>query len=65
MKGYRTIIFNVLMAIAAVTNSIWNTGFTDEQLGVAADGLNQLILMAIVLGNIGLRFTTTGPVGKK
>lgn len=65
MKGYRTIIFNVLMALAAVTNNIWNTGFTEDQLSMTADGINQLFIIGAVLGNILLRYKTDTPVGKK
>ena len=65
MKGYRTIIFNVLMAVAAIANNVWNTGFTEEQLAVAADGINQLLIMGAVLGNVALRLNTDTPVGKK
>lgn len=66
VKGYRTIIFNVLMAVIFTANQFMgDTGITEEQINIAADGLNTLIGIVTIIGNVILRTVTTTPVGKK
>lgn len=66
MKGYRTIIFNVLMLGVFLANQFsGDLGITEEQIGVASDVIDKLIGAALVFGNVGLRLVTDTPVGKK
>jgi hypothetical protein len=59
LKGYKTLIVNLLLAIAPVleaTNAV-DIGLT----GIGAS----LYSVAVVIVNIGLRVLTTTPIGKK
>jgi len=58
MKGYRTLIFNLLAAILPVLQAADLTAVLSPQ-GIAAYGV------ATAVANIGLRALTTTPVGKK
>lgn len=60
MKGYRTIIVNVLMALASL-GAFWGFEIPAEQIEAIATGL--VTLFAVV--NLVLRSITTTPVGKK
>lgn len=58
MKGYRTLLINLFLAVAPVLQA---TGAADLGLdGRAAEGY--ALLIAVV--NVGLRFVTNTPVGK-
>ena len=59
MKGWRTLGFNILMAIAPVLQA---TGAAD--LGLTGNSA-AVYASVITLINMGLRFITTTPVGKK
>lgn len=58
MKGYRTVIFNVLAAILPVLEA------SGQDLGLTGQNLAYYGL-AVTVGNIVLRFFTTTPVGSK
>lgn len=65
MKGYRTIVFNLLVDVIAfagiVMNYIGMLGLTDRQVALAS-----IILVAVTtFGNKYLRSITTTPLGKK
>jgi hypothetical protein len=68
MKGYRTIIFNVIMAGIMVLSQFGLFGDTVAPDAAAVNqGLDTLevILTAVWgAGNLGLRAVTTTPVGK-
>jgi hypothetical protein len=59
MKGYRTLIFNILSAILGVLAATdpSGLGLTENQSGVLVTG--------VAVGNILLRAITTTPIGKK
>lgn len=57
MKGYRTLLFNVVMAIAAVTGHVLVPA-------TAANLVDLVMLLGASLGNILLRLVTTTPFGK-
>ena len=54
MKGWKTIVFNVLTGILLLVDNM------GEGLGIS----NEVIAGIIVVGNMVLRFVTTTPVGK-
>tara|TARA_Y100000310_G_scaffold340782_1_gene437732 strand:+ start:261 stop:434 length:174 start_codon:yes stop_codon:yes gene_type:complete len=55
MKGWKTILFNLIAGIILVL----------EQQGVSVWGLTtEVVSVATVVGNFVLRFLTTTPVGK-
>jgi len=57
MKGYRTIIFNILAAILPILESAEFTNLlTQEQM--------ELYALAILIGNGLLRFVTNTSIGK-
>jgi hypothetical protein len=66
LKGYRTIIFNVIMALAALVTLLTGTSVTDD-ITKLADGVD-LILEGIVavwaIGSVWLRMITDSPVFK-
>lgn len=63
MQGYRTIIFNLVMAAAAVARIVWPEIMpTDEELIKIFEAFWGV---AMVAGNLGLRVVTKGPVGVK
>ena len=60
MKGYRTIIANVLMAIASIL-VLWGIEVTPEQIEVISTG----IVTVFTVGNLIMRKLTTTPMGQK
>lgn len=59
MKGYRTLIVNLLLAIAPVLEAT-------NAVDIGLTGTGAAIYAAVVsIVNIGLRVITTTPVGKK
>ena len=57
MKGYRTIAFNVLMLIAAVTGAAWTPELINEWI--------EAIAVIWAAGNAVLRAVTNTPMFKK
>jgi len=66
MKGYRTIIFNVIMAIAALVTLLTGTSVVGDVTKLA-DGVD-LILEGIIavwaIGSVWLRMVTDSPIFK-
>jgi hypothetical protein len=65
MQGYRTVIFNAIMALLALVRALFPDliGLSEDEIRTIFDAIWPAI---IVLGNIGLRvFVTKGPVGMK
>ena len=60
LKGYRTLIVNVLMMIAAILG-IWGIDFPKDQIGVVATGI--VSVMALV--NMYMRKITDTKIGRK
>lgn len=58
MKGFKTVIFNVLAAVLPVLE------VAGADLGLEGEKL-ALYALAITIGNVVLRFFTTTPIGKK
>tara|TARA_R110002051_G_scaffold325869_1_gene432678 strand:+ start:28567 stop:28764 length:198 start_codon:yes stop_codon:yes gene_type:complete len=65
MKGYRTIVFNLVSLIVMIGGAalqyVGDLGLTDPQAAIA--GLIATIIVNV--GNMYLRTVTTTPVGKK
>lgn len=64
MKGYKTILFNVLVAIAPVLDVIVLLGGMPEVGAIIPPEYYPLYTVAVALANKGLRMVTTTPVGK-
>jgi hypothetical protein len=66
VKGYRTIIFNVIMALGALVTLLSGVSVQDD-VTTLADGVD-LILEGIVavwaIGSVWLRYVTDSPVFK-
>lgn len=58
MKGYKTVIFNVLAAIIPVLE------VSGTDLGLEGNGL-AIYGLGVTIANLVLRFVTTGPVFNK
>ena len=57
LKGYKTVIFNIVAAIMPVLEA------SGADLGLTGQGL-ALYGLGITIGNIVLRYLTTTPIGK-
>lgn len=64
MQGYRTVIFNSILAIVALVRIIFPDTVlpSDEELTKILEAIWAAI---VIIGNVGLRFVTKGPVGVK
>jgi hypothetical protein len=63
MVGYRTILFNLVMAAAAAARAIYPEIMpSDEEISRFFDAIWAVIMIS---GNLGLRIVTRGPVGVK
>ena len=65
MQGYRTIIFNAIMAVLALVRAVFPDliGVSEDEIKAIFDAIWPAL---IVLGNLGLRiWATKGPVGMK
>ena len=68
MKGYRTLIYNVVSAIAGSGLLLFLAGFDWEGAGLSPQWAVVIGGVAVILDklvNIGLRLATTTPVGKQ
>jgi len=69
LKGYRTVLFNIVMAIVAMLQALGAFGDTkiptSEDIGHAVDALDAVLVFFWGLGNIILRYYTTTQIGKK
>lgn len=67
IKGYRTIVFNVLMAIATITALLTGTKVENEviQIQQGIDLLIQGLAIIWAAGSIWLRSVTDSPIFKK
>lgn len=67
LKGYRTIIFNLIMPGLMIlsTMGILGPGETPdaETVNQFLDNLDEMLMAAWAIGNLILRKITTGPVG--
>lgn len=68
LKGYRTIVFNVIMlGFMIATQQGWigsEDAPTGEQVSGWLDHLDAVLTGLWAVGNIALRFATNTPVGK-
>jgi hypothetical protein len=68
MKGYRTLIFNGIMALVAILSQFGAFGDTAAPMAEAVnqglDVVDSIIVAVTVIGNAGLRIVTTTAVGK-
>lgn len=58
LKGYKTILFNVLAAVVPIME-------LTELSAVVPDHYLPLYMLVIAMGNMYLRTVTTSPVGKQ
>jgi hypothetical protein len=67
LKGYKTVIFNVLMALATITSLLSGTSVEGEvmQLSKGFDLLLEALIIIWSAGNIWLRAITDSPIFKK
>jgi hypothetical protein len=65
MKGYRTLAFNLLAALAVLAELVIEMGYSQEVQFFITDEYMPIFMMAIIVANVFLRFKTTTPVGKK
>jgi H+/gluconate symporter-like permease len=67
IKGYRTIVFNVLMAIATITALLTGTKVENEiiQIQNGIDLLLEGLAIVWAAGSIWLRSVTDSPIFKK
>lgn len=69
MKGYRTLVFNAIMAILAGLSMTGVLGSDNmpsaDQVNEGLDALDKFLLFATPIGNAILRFMTTTTVGQK
>jgi hypothetical protein len=68
MKGYRTILFNIVatipLLIAAITPDLISLAAMPEMLSLIPEGWQKWYAIALAVCNIYLRSITTTPVGK-
>lgn len=69
LKGYRTVLFNLIMTAAMVASMQGWIG-AEQQPGADSvnlflDNLEGVIAAVMGVGNIVLRFVTTTPIGQK
>jgi hypothetical protein len=57
-KGYRTIAFNVVVGLISIASTRYGFDLDHQAQAEIATGV-------LAVGNIGLRFITTGKVGEK
>jgi hypothetical protein len=67
LKGYRTVIFNVIMAGLLVLRGIFpDAELPDETaINTMLDGLLGSVEVITIIGNLILRAFTTTPIGQK
>lgn len=65
MKGYRTVIFNILAAIAPLLDVIVFLGAIPEFGQIIPTEYYPIYTLAVTLANKGLRMVTSTPVGHK
>lgn len=69
MKGWRTIAFNLLTALIALLGSLGVIEGSDAPdagaINAFLDNIEGIMLFLNPIGNIALRWITTGPVGTK
>lgn len=66
-KGYRTVLFNIVMAVVMITKSL-NPDMESpsaEEVQQAVDMLDAAIAAVWGIGNVVLRAITTSPIFKK
>jgi hypothetical protein len=64
MKGYKTIVFNVLASVAPVLDVIVFLGAVPEFGHIIPLEYYPAYTLGVALANKGLRFVTSTPVGK-
>jgi membrane associated rhomboid family serine protease len=57
LKGYKTILFNLLAALVPLLE-------LTEMRGVIPDNYLPIYMLAVAMGNLYLRTVTTTPIGK-
>ena len=69
MKGYRTVLFNALMALIALLGSMGIIEGSEAPdagaVNAFLDNIEAVVLFVTPFGNMILRWLTTGPVGTK
>lgn len=67
LKGYRTVIFNVVMAALLVIRGVFPEAELPDETAVNAliDGILGSVEAITIIGNLILRAFTTTPIGQK
>jgi len=65
MKGWRTIIFNIVMGAVMFGNQVWNLGADTAEVAGHLNALDGAITGIWALGNMFFRAITTTPLGEK
>jgi hypothetical protein len=67
MKGYRTFVFNIIVALVALVRVAYPEYIapSDMEINEFLDQLDMAIMVVLWVGNLGLRFITNTPIFKK
>lgn len=65
IKGWRTIIFNVVMAGVVILTSVFGADIDQELVSENLDAIDAGLSALLVLGNLFLRAITSSRVGSK
>ena len=67
MQGYRTIVFNAIMAVLILVRSAWPDLVvpTESDVNAFLSAVDSIFAAIMVIGNLVLRFVTKTPVGQK
>jgi len=67
MTGYRTILFNLIMAALVAIRAMWPDAILPSEADVTAfmNAVDMILSAVLVIGNIVMRFLTSTSVGEK
>ena len=58
MKGYRTVVFNLVMGVVMLVNQVYGTEIGEAQVGATIDALDAGLTGLWAIGNVVLRAVT-------
>jgi hypothetical protein len=65
MKGYRTLLFNLLALAPLCAEIFLELAYSQEVQFFITEEMMPIFMVAVIVCNILLRFVTTTPVGRK
>ena len=65
MKGYKTVVFNLIMGVVMFVNQVLGTELDANELLTNLNGLEEAITGIWLTGNVWLRAVTDSPIFKK